>query len=109
MYFNIVGLIGKVGAKTFSLYERDTTKIPPPSVIQYEGMYVFGGKNKEGDVMGNLYVLVMGKKPCQWINLQKYIDGESSSPSARYGHSMKYCSDLNIVVLFGGRNDSFGN
>jgi hypothetical protein len=101
--------LNRPGAKQFSLYERDTTKIPSPRVIQYEGIYIFGGKNSEGDVKGNLYVLVIGKKPCTWINLQKYIDNESPSPTARYGHTMKYCSDLNVVVLFGGRNDSFGN
>ena len=65
--------------------------------------------NKNGIAMGNLYILVIGKRPCNWINLQKYIESEGPSPCARYGHSMHYCPELNFVVLFGGRNDSFGS
>lgn len=64
--------------------------------------------NKSGIALGNLYILIIGKRPCNWINLQKYIDSEGPSPSARYGHSMHYSPELNFVVLFGGRNDSFG-
>jgi hypothetical protein len=94
--------------KPVSLYDRDSQKPPPPEVMQYEGIYVFGGKDIQGEVMGNLYVLTVGKRPLNWINLQKYIDNESSSPSPRFGHCMHYCSELNFVVLFGGRNDSLG-
>ena len=93
----------------FTIYERDLTRVPPPGIVQYEGLYVFGGKDKEGEVKGNLYILNLGKYPCNWINCQKYIDNESPSPSARYGHSMHFSPELNFVVLFGGRNDSFGD
>ena len=35
---------GKGQGKGLSLYERDSQKAPHPSVVQYEGIYVFGGK-----------------------------------------------------------------
>ena len=76
----------KGNLKPVSLYDRDSQKIPSPNLVQYEGLYVFGGRDKLGEVKGNLYVLVIGKRPCNWVNLQKYIDSEGPSPSARYGH-----------------------
>lgn len=94
--------------KPVSLYDRDSQRPPPPEVMQYEGIYIFGGKDTQGEVMGNLYVLTVGKRPLNWINLQKYIDNESPSPCPRFGHCMHYSPELNFVVLFGGRNDSLG-
>ena len=35
---------GKGQGRNISLYEKDSQKTPLPSVIQYEGIYVFGGK-----------------------------------------------------------------
>ena len=78
------------GIKPVSLNDRDSQKVPPPSVIQYEGVYIFGGKDKQGEVQGNLFVMTIGTTTNNFINLQKYIDKESPSPSARYGHSMHY-------------------
>lgn len=76
--------------KPFSLYERDTQKVPAPEMVQYEGIYIFGGKNHRGEAMGDLYILITGKRPCNWINVQKYINSQSPSPCARYGHCMHY-------------------
>jgi len=97
------------GCKPFSLNDRDPLKIPPPSIIQYEGLYILGGKDKEGEIHGDLYILVIGKSPCNWLNVQKYIEKEGPSPSPRYGHDMHYSPEMNMVILFGGRNDSYGD
>lgn len=76
----------KYSNRTPSLYENTSVKTPPAKLVQFEGIYMFGGKDYNGDVRGGLYILVTGKKPCNWICVQKYIEANGPSPSARYGH-----------------------
>lgn len=104
----LVFYTNKLMNRSVSLYNSDTSKIVPPRIMQYEGIYCFGGKDQDGHAKRELYILVIGNNPWNWINLQKYIDKHSPSPPARYGHWMHYCNDLDFVVLFGGRNDSVG-
>eukprot|EP00831_Metopus_contortus_P065443 TRINITY_DN5846_c0_g1_i2.p1 TRINITY_DN5846_c0_g1~~TRINITY_DN5846_c0_g1_i2.p1 ORF type:complete len:430 (+),score=64.55 TRINITY_DN5846_c0_g1_i2:40-1329(+) len=68
--------------------------------MEYEGVYFFGGRNERGP-SNKLFILQIGTKPAEWIE----PDVEGAPPVARYGHSMNFYSDRNIIILFGGRND----
>ena len=72
------------------------------SKIQIKGLYVFGGKNKEdSQPSNNLYALLIGKKPLEWIQ----IETKGQSPSPRYMTSMNYFEEGNYIIIHGGRND----
>eukprot|EP01022_Parablepharisma_sp_SALTPOND_P026623 TRINITY_DN644_c0_g1_i1.p2 TRINITY_DN644_c0_g1~~TRINITY_DN644_c0_g1_i1.p2 ORF type:complete len:469 (+),score=15.56 TRINITY_DN644_c0_g1_i1:1707-3113(+) len=68
--------------------------------IEYEGVYFFGGRDERGP-KNKLYILKIGQKPCEWI--EPSVEGRP--PIARYGHSMNYCPEKNVITIFGGRND----
>eukprot|EP01022_Parablepharisma_sp_SALTPOND_P011682 TRINITY_DN1492_c0_g2_i1.p1 TRINITY_DN1492_c0_g2~~TRINITY_DN1492_c0_g2_i1.p1 ORF type:complete len:660 (+),score=34.59 TRINITY_DN1492_c0_g2_i1:57-1982(+) len=68
--------------------------------IALEGIYFFGGKDEKG-AKNTLYVLKIGKKPCEWVT--PTIEGPA--PLARYGHSMNYYPNRALLIIFGGRND----
>lgn len=69
--------------------------------VEFEGVYVFGGIDDENNCRNELYVLRLGKKPCEWIHLK--ISG--SAPIARASAKMNFYANLNILILHGGRND----
>ena len=73
--------------------------------IKIKGLYIFGGKTKAvgtGGLSNDLYVLVVGKKPCVW---KKLDDAKGIKPPPRYFHSMSYYEKGNILIIHGGRND----
>ena len=73
--------------------------------IKIKGLYVFGGKSKAVGAIGlsnELYVLVLGKKPCYW---RKLDDVKGVKPTPRYFHSMSYYERGNFLIIHGGRND----
>lgn len=72
--------------------------------IMEEGIYVFGGKNKNNEATNRLKILKIGKKPLIWI--QPLTSGQP--PTARYQHSMTYQEDFNFLIIYGGRNDALG-
>ena len=94
----------------FSLYKYpDDEKIYKLGVlidkIKIKGLYIFGGKSKAVGTSGlsnDLYVLVVGKKPCIWrkIEIEK-----GKAPPPRYFHSMSYYEKGNLLIVHGGRND----
>ena len=94
----------------FSLYKYpDSERIYKLGVfidkIKIKGLYIFGGKTKAdgtGGLSNDLYVLVVGKKPCIW---RKLDDAKGVKPSPRYFHSMSYYEKGNILIIHGGRND----
>ena len=70
--------------------------------IQIKGVYIFGGKNKEDNQPSNkLFVLIIGKKPLEWIQLET----KGQPPSPRYMSSMNYFEEGNYLIIHGGRND----
>ena len=72
------------------------------SKIKIKGLYVFGGKNKEdSQPSNNLYALIIGKKPLEWVQ----IETKGQSPSPRYMTSMNYFEEGNYIIIHGGRND----
>ena len=78
----------------------------PKNRIKIKGIYIFGGKKKlEGTsgISNDLYVLVLGKKPCHWLKLENV---KGKKPPGRYCHSMNYYEPGNFLIIHGGRNDS---
>ena len=94
----------------FSLYKYpDDERIYKLGVlidkIKIKGLYIFGGKSKAIGTSGlsnDLYVLVVGKKPCFW---KKFDDAKGIKPTPRYFHSMSYYEKGNFLIIHGGRND----
>ena len=94
----------------FSLYKYpDDERIYKLGVfidkIKIKGLYIFGGKTKAvgtGGLSNDLYVLIIGKKPCVW---RKIEDAKGVKPPPRYFHSMSYYEKGNILIIHGGRND----
>jgi len=76
------------------------------SLIKEKGIYVFGGKSKEeGGISNQLWILVTGKKPLEWI--QPNTKGKPPSPI--YSHSMSFYERGNFLIIHGGRNDSISD
>ena len=76
------------------------------SLIKEKGIYIFGGKSKEeGGISNQLWILVTGKKPLEWI--QPSTKGKPPSP--RYFHSMSFYERGNFLIIHGGRNDSLSD
>ncbi len=48
--------------------------------IEYEGIYIFGGIDEEGIFKNDVFVLRVGRKPCEWIHLK--IRGNPPLPRA---------------------------
>ena len=73
--------------------------------IKIKGLYIFGGKSRAIGTSGlsnDLYVLVVGKKPCFW---KRFDDAKGAKPPPRYFHSMSYYERGNFLIIHGGRND----
>ena len=95
----------------FSLYKYpDDERIYKLGVlidkIKIKGLYIFGGKSRAigtGGLSNDLYVLVVGKKPCFW---RKFEDEKGVKPTPRYFHSMSYYEKGNFLIIHGGRNDN---
>ena len=89
----------------FNIYkypDNDILKNLNSSRIKERGMYVFGGKTQEeGGLSNELWILIMGKKPLEWV--QPVTKGKPPCP--RYYHSMNYYEKGNFLIIHGGRND----
>ena len=71
--------------------------------IKEMGLYIFGGKTpKTGVLNKNLYVLRIGGKSLEWIILNTY----GIPPKKRYGTSMSFYEQGNLLIIHGGRNCS---
>ena len=88
----------------FSIYSYptiDANKVN--NLMKEKGIYIFGGKSKdEGGLMNQLWILVTGKKPMEWVQPET----KGKPPSPRYFHSMNYYEKGNFIVIHGGRNDN---
>ena len=84
----------------YSFPEFDTVKLKN---IKKKGLYVFGGKCEgEYELSNKLYILIMGRKPLDWIK----VETKGKPPIPRYAHSMNFYERGNYVIIHGGRNDS---
>ena len=92
-------------------YPEDINEEKIPNIInnrkknKIKGIYIFGGKSKYdgiGGLSNDIYVLILGKKPCLWIKLDN-VKGEKPKP--RYFHTMNYYEPGDFLIIHGGRND----
>ena len=73
------------------------------NLIKEKGIYIFGGKTKdEGGLSNQLWILITGKKPLEWVQPQT----KGKPPSPRYFHSMSFYERGNFLIIHGGRNDA---
>jgi len=77
------------------------SKVNNFSKIKEEGIYVFGGKDDQNNIYHKLRVLKLGCYPMRWSEPET----KGEPPAARYLHSMNFFQDLNIIIIYGGRND----
>ncbi|EAR84527.1 kelch motif protein (macronuclear) [Tetrahymena thermophila SB210] len=68
-----------------------------------QGIYVFGGRQENGDALNNLRVLQLGRKPLKWIDLE--FTGQQ--PEGRFSHTLSYYKEFNSLILVGGRNEVY--
>ncbi len=71
------------------------------SKIKINGIYIFGGKTKDGGLNDELYILILGKSYLEW----KKIKTIGKKPLPRCFHSMNYYQKENFIIIHGGRND----
>lgn len=98
----------------YSLHKQDESLTPfklpilPESIqqsnIETEGIYIFGGIDEKRRCTNSLYILKISR-PNQVIQLN--LNGKPPFP--RIGCSMHYYSKLNVIILFGGKNESVTN
>ena len=76
------------------------------NLLKEKGIYVFGGKSKEeGGLSNQLWILITGKKPMEWVQPET----KGKPPSPRFFHSMNYYEKGNFLIIHGGRNDSMSD
>ena len=69
--------------------------------IKHEGIYLFGGIDQNKVYNSNLYVLKIGKRPCEWV--KPITNGKG--PIGRSHSSLTFYSELNLLFVHGGSND----
>ena len=66
-----------------------------------EGVYVFGGIDREGNYQNTLWCIRIGSKPVEILNLKTF----GKPPNPRMSCGMCYLNELNFLVIHGGKND----
>jgi len=75
------------------------------TTVTQEGIYVFGGKDAEGQTLNSLKILTLTKTGALW----KHPSIKGKFPAPRYGHSMLVYDNLGLIIVYGGRNDQLLN
>jgi hypothetical protein len=70
-----------------------------------EGIYVFGGKNKQGEATNSFINIQLGHS---YAKLEAFST-IGIPPKARYGHCAHFLRDHDYYVIYGGRNDKIFN
>lgn len=63
---------------------------------------MFGGRKENGEASNRLKVLILGKRPVHWLE----INPKGKLPEPRYSHTLTYYKEGNILILIGGRNEA---
>jgi N-acetylneuraminic acid mutarotase len=69
--------------------------------VKQPGVYIFGGKDEAGVVHATLWILKLGTKPLQWVK----PECGGRPPQPRLQQTMTYLQSLNVLVVYGGRNE----
>ncbi|CAD8119906.1 unnamed protein product [Paramecium sonneborni] len=66
-----------------------------------EGIYIFGGKDSEDNILNNLYQLIIDTYPSVLL----CVETIGQKPTNRRSHSMNYDEKISALILFGGTNE----
>ena len=67
------------------------------------GLYIFGGKITDELISNDLFLLSLGRKPCEW---QIITSNGGKTPCPRYMCTMNFYEDANILIVHGGRTSN---
>ncbi|KAM3130897.1 hypothetical protein pb186bvf_017009 [Paramecium bursaria] len=92
------------------IFEKKDFRAKPVKFLDYEGLYCFGGcsfdKDKNTQYYDHfVYILRLDTHPPSWT----IPDTIGQQPKGRIMHSANYLQDLNVVVIYGGRDDQQAN
>ena len=65
---------------------------------------MFGGIDSNSNVRGELRILRIGVKPLEWVEAKT----SGSSPQPRSNATLNYLENINILILFGGKDNKQG-
>ena len=68
--------------------------------IREQGLYIFGGKNKE-NLNDKIIIIKLGKNPLEY----KIIEPFGKGPSGRILSSMNFFEPGNFIIIHGGKNN----
>ncbi|CAD8082197.1 unnamed protein product [Paramecium sonneborni] len=89
------------------IFEKKDSRNKPQKVSEHEGIYCFGGcyidENKNTQFYNNFMALLKLDQPNNpWV----IPETMGKQPLSRIQHTASYVQDMNIIIIFGGRDDS---
>ncbi|CAD8175841.1 unnamed protein product [Paramecium pentaurelia] len=89
------------------IFEKKDTRGKPYKALEYEGIYCFGGCYIDDDKNTQFYNHFMALLKLDQPNNPWVIPETSGKPPLpRIQHTASYVQDMNIIIIFGGRDDS---
>ena len=70
--------------------------------IKIDGLYIYGGMDEHRNVLNEIRILKVGKRPCEWIT----PNYSGKPPPGRVNAKMNFYRELGILIIHGGRNDN---
>ena len=84
--------------KPYSFYKIPEDDIPNTGKNIINGVYIFGGENERGDLKNDMYIIVIGSKPCRVYKPK--IDG--IPPEPRMSCGMEFILSYDFIIIHGG-------
>jgi len=69
--------------------------------ILAEGIYIFGGQTNSG-ITNDLSIFT--KRKTEYF--YEKVETAGIAPCPRYQHTMNYCDSLNVLIVYGGKNEA---
>ena len=92
----------KIKFSLHKILEGRTPATKAVAKIQEEGIYFYGGKTQDGQLNSTLRVLKLGHTNLKWVTPKT----QGVPPEPRFLHTIVHCPALNLLVVYGGRNDT---
>ena len=73
--------------------------------VKIEGIYIFGGINKETEINNKLWLIRIGVKPVDIVEIPTF----GIEPPPRINCSMCFFNKMNLLCVYGGKNQSLLN
>ncbi|CAD8088588.1 unnamed protein product [Paramecium primaurelia] len=89
------------------IFEKKDTRSKPYKALEHEGIYCFGGcyidEIKNTQFYNNFMALLKLDQPNNpWVIPETF----GKQPDPRIQHTASYVQEMNIIIIFGGRDDS---